>query len=144
MRRAMKQYQLIGLVVFGLLAGCNPYASEFTCPKTENGKCVSVADAYAESLRPEPFDDGKRKDSKKSVPEDMSWQGEMQKKIANLLKEPNTPLVAQPNVMRVLMLPYRGDQNELYMLRYVYLFLDEPRWVMGDYLMKDRKLDGVQ
>ncbi len=136
----------LGFLVIGfvLLSGCNPYASEFTCPRTDNGKCVSVADAYAESLRPVPFDPDDRNDDKRQITDDRSWQREMQKKVTNLLKEPNTPLVAQPNVMRVLMLPYRGDQNELYMLRYVYVFVDEPRWVIGDYLMKNQRTDGVR
>ena len=126
-----------------LLSGCNPYASEFTCPRTDNGKCMSVADAYAESLRPLPLEpEPKKKDERKGA--DESWQGEMQKKIFRLLKEPNTPLVVQPTVMRVLMLPYRGEQNELYMLRYVYMFVDEPHWVIGDYLMQNQKMDGVQ
>jgi conjugal transfer pilus assembly protein TraV len=52
-----------------------------------------------------------------------------------MLKEPNTPLLAAPQVMRVLVLPYRGDQNELYMMRYVYLLTDDPKWVMGNYLI---------
>ncbi len=136
----------LGLLVIGLalLSGCNPYSSEFTCPRTDNGKCVSVADAYAESLRPVPFAPDDRNNNKREVADDQSWQREMQKKITNLLKEPNAPLVAQPYVMRVLMLPYRGDQNELYMLRYVYVFVDEPRWVIGDYLMKNQRTDGVR
>ena len=52
-----------------------------------------------------------------------------------MLKEPNTPLLAPPKVMRICILPYRGDQNELYMMRYVYLLVDEPKWVVGDYLV---------
>jgi conjugal transfer pilus assembly protein TraV len=42
-------------------------------------------------------------------------------------------------VMRVLTLPYKGDENELYMLRYVYIIVDGPKWVMGDYLFKDKE-----
>ncbi len=142
----MRRILTLGFLIVSLvlLSGCNPYASEFTCPRTDNGKCMSVADAYAESLRPVPLEpESKKKDDKKSADE-QSWQGEMQKKISGLLKEPNTPLVVQPTVMRVLMLPYRGEQNELYMLRYVYMFVDEPRWVVGDYLTENQKMDGVQ
>lgn len=99
---------VIAVVCLCSFCGCNPYASQFACPKTENGRCVSVSDAYAESLRPAPFESeedfrNKRKD-RQQVPDDLSWQREMQKKIGNLLKEPNAPLIAQPNVMRVLML----------------------------------------
>ena len=138
-----KLFNLGFIVSLALLSGCNPYASEFTCPRTDNGKCMSVADAYAESLRPLPLEpEPKKRDDRKGS--DESWQGEMQKKIFRLLKEPNTPLVVQPTVMRVLMLPYRGEQNELYMLRYVYMFVNDPHWVIGDYLMQNQKMDGVQ
>ena len=53
-------------------------------------------------------------------------------KFSGLLKEPVTPVVAPPKTMRVLLLPYTGQDNEFYMLRYVYFFVDEPRWFMGD------------
>ena len=53
-------------------------------------------------------------------------------KFNGLLKEPQTPIVAPPKVMRVLLLPYTGQENEFYMLRYVYFFVDKPRWILGD------------
>jgi len=53
-------------------------------------------------------------------------------KFTGLLKEPVTPVVAPPKTMRVLLLPYTGQDNEFYMLRYVYFFVDEPRWLLGD------------
>jgi len=53
-------------------------------------------------------------------------------KFSGLLKEPQTPIVAPPKVMRVLLLPYTGQDNEFYMLRYVYFFVDKPRWILGD------------
>jgi conjugal transfer pilus assembly protein TraV len=52
-----------------------------------------------------------------------------------MLKAPNTPLIAPPQVMRVLVLPYKGDMNELYMMRYIYLLIDDPKWVVGNYLI---------
>jgi conjugal transfer pilus assembly protein TraV len=39
-------------------------------------------------------------------------------------------VVVPPQVMRVLILPYTGDERELYMYRYVYMFVDEPRWLL--------------
>jgi len=63
------------------------------------------------------------------------YKREVNKKLSEMLKEPNTPLLAPPKVMRICILPYRGDQNELYMMRYVYLLVDEPKWVVGDYLV---------
>ncbi len=63
------------------------------------------------------------------------YQKAVNKKLATMLKEPNTPLIAPPTVMRVLVLPYKGDLNELYMMRYIYLLIDDPQWVVGNYLM---------
>ena len=34
--------------------------------------------------------------------------------------------------MRVLLLPYTGQENEFYMMRYVYFFVDNARWILGD------------
>ena len=58
-------------------------------------------------------------------------------KFNGLLKEPKTPIVAPPKVMRVLLLPYTGQENEFYMLRYVYFFVDKPRWILGDSVTAD-------
>jgi conjugal transfer pilus assembly protein TraV len=144
---------ILFIMTAGGLIGCNPYASEFMCPKTENGRCISLSDAYVESLkRPEleepNKEDATRKKGKngksESQPNDITWQREMQAKIESLLKEPTTPIVVPPTVMRILMLPYKGADNELYMLRYVYMFVDDPKWVVGDYLIRDQHRDGVQ
>ena len=58
-------------------------------------------------------------------------------RFSGLLKEPQTPVVAPPKVMRVLLLPYTGQDNEFYMLRYVYFFVDKPRWILGDSVTAD-------
>ncbi|PKN69027.1 MAG: type IV conjugative transfer system protein TraV [Deltaproteobacteria bacterium HGW-Deltaproteobacteria-12] len=63
------------------------------------------------------------------------YQKAVNKKLATMLREPNTPLVAPPQVIRVLVLPYKGDMNELYMMRYIYLLVDDPKWVVGNYLI---------
>jgi len=63
------------------------------------------------------------------------YQNAVNNKLAAMLKAPNTPLIAPPQVMRILVLPYKGDMNELYMMRYVYLLIDDPKWVVGNYLM---------
>ena len=41
-------------------------------------------------------------------------------------------MVAPPKVLRVLLLPYEGSDNVLYMYRYVYSFVDEPRWILDE------------
>jgi len=131
-----------------LLGGCsvlNPYRSEFTCPQKENGKCVGVDSAYYESLtktkdkieNPESLKKDNSDKAKTKVGGQKSenlYQEEVYRKLAGLLKEPVTPLVAPPKVMRVLLLPYKGDGGELFMPRYVYFMADDPQWIMGGYL----------
>lgn len=131
-----------------LLGGCsvlNPYKSEFTCPQKENGKCVGVDSAYYESLtktkdkieNPESLKKDNSDKAKTKVGGQKSenlYQEEVFRKLAGLLREPVTPLVAPPRVMRVLLLPYKGEGGELFMPRYVYFMADDPRWIMGGYL----------
>ncbi len=129
------------VIVLGLLllfpAGCflNPYSSEFKCPKTESGQCVSVSDAYEESLKAASAPD--RPDRVKNggpVQDKEVYKRGLFRKLAGLIKEPSTPLVVPPTVMRGLVLTYIGDENELYSYQYVYFFVDDPSWIFGDYL----------
>jgi conjugal transfer pilus assembly protein TraV len=130
------------------LCGCstllNPYQSGFNCPETENGKCVSVQTAYRESLNPLVKSEGEScLDCGKSTPEEMAaspeekgYRAALLNRITGLLKEPETPMVAPPRVMRVLLLPYKGDGGELFMPRYAYLFVDSPTWILDGYLVE--------
>ena len=133
-----------------LLGGCsvlNPYKSEFTCPQKENGKCVGVDNAYYESLtktkdkreNPESLKkNGQEKSSEKGSGQrsELLYQEEVYRKLTGLLREPVTPLVAPPKVMRVLLLPYKGESGELFMPRYIYFMAEDPRWIMGGYLQE--------
>jgi conjugal transfer pilus assembly protein TraV len=151
----------VGLLA-ALTSGCSTigvYDSEFSCPKAYNGRCISVSGAYDLAKKghddPEhdPDDDrGKKKESvqsrKKQVETEQaeavavaeesahtSYKESLYRRFDGLLKEPDTPMVAPPQVMRILLLPYKGEGNELFMPRYVYMFVDEPRWVLGDSLV---------
>lgn len=155
---------IILLVAAAFSAGCSTlgvYESDFSCPASYNGRCISMQGAYdiAKKGQDSPeFDPAVKKDKKKSCENDedscgddsenelgrrlnseevahVSYKESLFKKFDGLLKEPTTPVVAPPQVMRVLLLPYKGEGNELYMLRHVYFFLDEPRWILGDSLV---------
>ena len=161
----MKQLTLVllGLTLSGCTTIMNPFNDDFSCPETYNGKCVSITEAYDESLSgqtQQPANETKQRPHihgidcdyeedcdepvapKKEAPEDTQtrepqtaeeeYRQALYGKIANLLKEPATPMVATPKVMRVLMLPYEGDDNALYMYRYVYIFAEPPRWILDE------------
>jgi conjugal transfer pilus assembly protein TraV len=67
------------------------------------------------------------------------YQEAVYDRLTGLLKKPATPMVDPPKVMRVLILPYEDDSNVLYMPRFTYLKVEDSRWVVGDYLVKERE-----
>lgn len=121
----MKQLTLLlGLIL--LLTGCsvmNPYEEDFKCPQTDDGKCVDVETAYYES---------KGFIGQTASATSTDYEQALYDRMTDLLQAPSTPVVVPPKVMRVLMLPYEGEDSELYMLRYAYIFVDRPRWVLTD------------
>ena len=134
------------------LSGCagvmNPYHSNFQCPNFKNGRCVSVEDAYKESTgqyhdlwkkgtspggtSPGGGPDNGERIQKAGPSIADEYQSALYGRLDGLLKSPVSPMVVPPEVMRVLILPYTGRDNELYMARYVYLFLSGPRWLLND------------
>ena len=124
------------------LAGCagamNPYSSSFSCPNFKNGRCVSVEDAYKDSTDGKYQDlwkesgAGKSKKEKAAPTQVDLYQSALYGRLNGLLQSPVSPMVVPPQVMRVLVLPYTGTDDELYMERYVYLFLSGPRWLLND------------
>lgn len=167
----MKKILFLLMVLF--LSGCagvlNPYGDEFSCPKTYKGKCVSIQQAYEESLDPnfkEPDNNdylyeantkrkgcssgncgtGSVKSSSGSIlsMDSMTLYGSsdngegaylegLYKKMTGLLKEPVTPVIVPPKIMRVLILSYTETSgDDLFMPRYVYFMADKPKWIVSD------------
>ncbi len=130
------------------LTGCagamNPYSSSFSCPHFKNGRCVSVEDAYKDSTDGRYQDlwkesgAGKNKKEKPAATQADLYQSALYGRLNGLLKSPLSPMVVPPQVIRVLILPYTGRDNELYMERYVYLFLSGPKWLLNDAVSSSR------
>lgn len=161
-----KTLSLAGILLMSGCALLNPYESSFSCPESYNGKCVSVQAAYSESsavsgTSSSPASGRKQDDCSNEISDSARciearkdnplnaapkesgaysrYQSALFDKFAGLLKEPVTPIVAPPKTMRVLLLPYTGQDNEFYMLRYVYFFVDEPRWLLGDSVISNEE-----
>ncbi|WP_028845497.1 TraV family lipoprotein [Thermodesulfovibrio thiophilus] len=122
---------MLGVFALGCASAMNPYEDDFTCPMNEKGKCVPIKQAYEESkvLKLEE----KATQPKEAVysPLEEEYKDALFSKLANLLREPKTPVIAQPKIVRVMMLPYQGDSGkELYSARYIYLMVDEPKWIL--------------
>lgn len=122
------------LLLSVLLAGCgpvlNPYNEDFKCrAKDDTGDCIDTATAYQRARYP---------DTKSEVPPEPAEtaQKELQdnryKLVTGLLQEETKPLLQPPKILRVLLLPYKGEDKELFMSRYVYLKIEDSQWILTD------------
>ena len=124
---------LIGLLILTVVAGCapvknavNPYEENFRCrARDSEGQCVDTPTAYRQARVPDPATETT------SAVQDEA-QGERYRAISDLLAAPETPLLNPPKILRVLLLPYRGEANELFMSRYAYLEIEPAEWVLTE------------
>ena len=146
MRKTLKFCILV--ILFSALGGCasviNPYSEEFTCPIMESGKCVPIPVAYQESLQQQnlPKDHKITLEEKQTVshgafteysPIEEAYRDALFEKLTKLLKDPKTPIIAPPKVVRVLILPYQKEGGkDLYSARYIYMIIDDPRWILDN------------
>lgn len=125
---------IISLPLVLLLAGCgpvlNPYNENFKCrAKDDAGECIDTPTAYQKARHPE-------KEAELTSDPAETAQQELQenryKIVSDLLKEDTKPLLQPPKILRVLLLPYKGEDQELFMSRYVYLKIEDSQWVLTD------------
>ena len=125
----------ICLLVLSLVSGCasvkdavNPYEENFKCrAKDSEGKCVDTPSAYKEARLP----DNQNTNSSTSTSQ-IEAQNSRYKMLADLLEAPETPVLNPPRILRVLLLPYKGENNELFMTRYAYLEIEPSQWVLTE------------
>ncbi len=67
------------------------------------------------------------------------YEKEVKDSIVKLLSEPPSPVKVPDTILRVLILPYVGKEGTLNTARYVFLKVEEGRWVLGDYLIEKKK-----
>ena len=123
----------IGLLAMVVLRGggpvknaVTPYEENFRCrARDSEGQCVDTPTAYRQARVPDPATETT------SAVQDEA-QGERYRAISELLEAPETPLLNPPKILRVLLLPYRGEANELFMSRYAYLEIEPAEWVLTD------------
>jgi conjugal transfer pilus assembly protein TraV len=165
-----KKFFVFFLVILGLsLNGCvgelslsklmNPYDDKFECPQFEKGKCVSIGQAYRESLQggkqdilftPTPTsqansqkENGTSFSVQSVFPQDNSevvyskYNEALMKKLQEMLEAPKTPVLVPPQVVRVLILPYAADRDTFYVERYAYVIIEGPQWVFHNILNKE-------
>jgi len=145
MRKTLR-YGILILCFAWTLTGCavfNPYNDEFQCPDVDKGECTSMQNAYKKSISPlerkdkcgdcvkDRKDKTVTKKETKETTEDIryNYQNNLYNKMTALIQNPQSPMVAAPDVMRVLIMSYTGPENILYSYRYVYVFVTEPKWI---------------
>ncbi len=153
---------LLLLLPLLLLSGCggvgrivNPYEENFKCrTRDDAGKCISTPSAYKEARFPDADNasetsctnaNGDTIACPPATPDasninQLTAQNSRYKTLTALLTEPEKPMLEPPKIMRVLMLPYKGENDELFMTRYVYLKLKESQWVLTDISEKAKAL----
>ena len=130
-----------------LLSGCgpvlNPYEEHFKCKTPgDDGKCIDTPTAYLEARHPEEKAGSKSMDDCKdcdktattespSIPH-KDIQDARYRILTELLHEPEKPLLQPPKILRVLMLPYEGANGELFMTRYVYVQVEDAKWLLTE------------
>jgi len=150
------------VLLLSLLPACapmqdaiNPYEENFKCrAKDDEGKCVDTPSAYKEARFPEaektdcpncPDNDEENDEQSKKYSHaitnstQLTAQNSRYKVLTELLAEPEKPMLEPPKIMRVLMLPYKGESDELFMPRYVYMKLKESQWILTDINEKARQ-----
>lgn len=133
------------VVAVASLYGCGamtPYESSFQCPAVKDGKCVTMQEAYEESKKAvkdtkKDEEEGEEKGNKNesAIPTGRDdYRESLYRELSGLLKDPVTPVINPPKVVRALILPY-PDSETLFMPRYVYIMVDKPVWVLDDGLV---------
>ena len=111
----------------------NPYDEQFHCrAKDTEGKCVDTPTAYDDARHPEPTLAPGQIAPDPSISLKAEARDSQYRTITNLLENPKTPLINPPKILRVLILPYKGEKNELFMTRYAYLEIENASWVLTD------------
>lgn len=129
----MKQL-LTGILILLCISGCagvkdavNPYEENFHCKaKDSDGKCLDTPTAYKEARLPGGQGNENSNDSQ------VEAQNSRYKALTDLLEAPETPVLNPPKILRVLLLPYKGENNELFMTRYAYLEIEPSQWVLTE------------
>ena len=125
------------LLFFFLLTACgplqetvNPYNENFKCrARDDAGECIDTPTAYKKARYPEPAS-GEEVEPVTGITREI--QDNRYRLVAGLLQEEKKPLLQPPKILRVLLLPYKGEDGELFMSRYVYVKIEDSRWILTD------------
>lgn len=70
--------------------------------------------------------------------EDSIYESERKQLLAETIRKPVMPVKTQDKILRVLIMPYVNENNVLQTENYQFTKVDEGRWIVGEYLAKDK------
>ncbi len=108
----------------------NPYNENFKCrARDDAGECIDTPTAYKKARYPEPVS-GDEAEPATGITHEI--QDNRYRLVAGLLQEEKKPLLQPPKILRVLLLPYKGEGGELFTSRYVYVKIEDSKWILTD------------
>ncbi len=147
---------LCALVIFLNFSGCqslfNPYDDSFQCPDVDEGGCMSIPNAYRQSLSGKSNPEGTCSECRNSLEKNESgllkseeaeksralYQKKKFEILHHLIDSDKPPIVVPPEVVRVLVMSYTGDEDEMFGYRYIYFFATDPAWLLSTAMEADQ------
>ncbi len=98
------------------------------------GECIDTPTAYKKARYPEV----QGEEESNPVESTQLVLNDRYRVLAGLLQEEKKPMLQPPKILRVLLLPYKGEGEELFMSRYVYLKVEDSKWILTDLTEEQR------
>ncbi len=94
------------------------------------GRCRYTPTAYKKAQYPKPASGDEAEQPATGITRKI--QNNRYRLVAGLLQEEKKPLLQPPKILQVLLLPYKGEGGELFMSRYVYVKIENSKWILTD------------
>ena len=60
--------------------------------------------------------------------------------LKKLVKKPPVPLKLPDKILRILVLPWVDKNGNLHTQQYIFVKVEEGKWILGDYLLKEEEI----
>ncbi|HBA58625.1 MAG: hypothetical protein CL602_01590 [Alteromonas sp.] len=162
MKNCIKPFLLVVIGLIGL-SGCSsliPYEEEFACKRPDNmGKCINTEQAYEEARSGNSVTPFAKPVSKREEEEEDSdaetrptlnlhlaspnygysqYLDANYRETAKLLKSGITPVLSNGDTIKIVLVPNRVTDKMLLSERIMYVIIEEPEFIMGDYLIEKK------
>jgi len=81
--------------------------------------------------------ESKKREVKERAKEESLYEKEVKDAVVKLLRTPPAPVKTPDKVLRVLILPWVDENGNLNTQKYIFVKVEEGKWILGDYLGKE-------